>query len=63
MERDKVHDEPSIVEIEGETVRMKGPADVDVRFTPDAAEETSERLLDGAMKVRGQRYFEGDRDS
>jgi hypothetical protein len=31
---------------------------VDVRMTPAAAEETSERLLQGAMKARGQRYFE-----
>jgi hypothetical protein len=26
-------------------------------MTPGAAEETSERLLQGAMKARGQRYF------
>ena len=38
-------------------VSMKGPDAVDVRITPEAAEETSERLSTGAMKARGQRYF------
>ena len=38
-------------------VVQKGPDDVDVRLTPEAAEETSDRLTTGAMKARGQRYF------
>ncbi|HVL79053.1 MAG TPA: hypothetical protein VM346_07160 [Sphingomicrobium sp.] len=58
MQSGRIYDEPSIVEAEDGAVRMKGPEAVDVRFTPDAAEETSERLLEGAMKARGQRYFE-----
>jgi hypothetical protein len=32
-----------------------------VRLTPKAAEETSDRLLEAALKARGQRYFD-DRD-
>ena len=29
-------------------------------WTPDAAEETSERLTTGAMKARGQLYFDSE---
>lgn len=52
-----IYDEPSEVDAEEGIVNVKGPDDVDVRLTPDAAEETSERLNTGAMKARGQRYF------
>ena len=52
-----VHDEPSEVDAEDGIVFQQGPDDVDVRLTPDAAEETSDRLTIGAMKARGQRYF------
>jgi len=38
-------------------VVLKTPNQVEVRFTPNAAEETSERLLEAAMKARGQLYF------
>ena len=53
-----IYDEPSAVDADEGNVRQKGPDAVDVRMTPAAAEETSERLLQGAMKARGQRYFE-----
>lgn len=53
-----VYDEAGEVEAEDGVVSLKGPDAVDVRMTPDAAEETSERLNTGAMKARGQRYFE-----
>ena len=56
-----VHDEPSAVDAEDGVVIVNGPNSVDVRMTPDAAEETSQRLLTGAMKARGQIYFSGDR--
>ena len=36
-------------------VEMDGPDAVDVAMTPEAAEETSERLTDQAVKARGQR--------
>ena len=52
------YDEASYVKaIDGEVV-LKGPDDVDIRMTPTAAEETSDRLLEAALKARGQRYFE-----
>jgi len=55
---DQIYDEASRVDAEEGVVRQKGPDNVDVRLTPAAAEETSERLLEGAMKARGQRYFD-----
>ena len=36
-------------------VEMDGPDAVDVAMTPEAAEETSERLNDEAVRARGQR--------
>ena len=54
---DKVYDEPSDILAEDGCVKVSGPDAVDVRMTPDAAEETSNRLLEGSMKARGQAYF------
>ena len=56
-EADHVHDEPSEVFAEAGVVAVKGPGKAHIRFTPDAAEETSNRILEGAMKARGQDYF------
>lgn len=58
MEDTQVYDEASDVDAEDGSVVVKGPDSVDVRLTPGAAEETSDRLLEGAMKARGQRYFD-----
>ena len=55
------YDEASDIDAEDGGVSLKGADAVDVRLTPDAAEETSERLNTGAMKARGQLYFT-DRD-
>jgi hypothetical protein len=57
MSNRTIYDEPGDVDAEDGVVVQKGPDDIDVRLTPDAAEETSERLITGAMKARGQRYF------
>ena len=57
MKDKTVYDEPSDVDAEEGIVLVNGPDAVEVRMTPDAAEETSERLNTGAMKARGQRYF------
>ena len=54
---DKIYDEPSEIAAESGAVTVKGPDAVDVRLTPEAAEETSNRLLEGSMKARGQTYF------
>ncbi len=63
MPNPQLCDEPALVEAEDGAVILKFPGSVEVRMTPGAAEETSERLLEGAMKARGQRYFtDSDRD-
>lgn len=54
---DKIYDEPSEVTVEEGVVILKGPDAVDVRLTADAAEETSNRILEGSMKARGEAYF------
>jgi hypothetical protein len=56
----KSYDEPSDVDAEDGDVTVKGPDAVDVRLTPSAAEETSDRLLEGAFKARGQRHFDDE---
>jgi hypothetical protein len=56
-EDEKIYDEPSEIVAEEGAVTVKGPDAVDVRLTPEAAEETSNRLLEGSMKARGQAYF------
>ena len=53
----KTYHEPSSVTAEDGDVLVLGPDDVDVALSPDAAEETSNRLLEGSMKARGQRRF------
>ena len=48
------HDEPSEVSAEQGEVMMDGPNGHVVSFTPDAALETSERLLRGGLAAQGQ---------
>jgi hypothetical protein len=50
-----VYDVPSDVAAVDGAVELDGPDDVDIAMTPDAAEETSDRLSSEAMKARGQR--------
>jgi len=52
---DKVYDEPSEVTAQEGDVIVEGPDGVNVSFTPDAAVETSDRLLKGGMQANGQR--------
>lgn len=43
---------------------VDGPDGIALSFTPEAAEETSHRLLDGAVTARGQQvegYWEAKR--
>jgi hypothetical protein len=53
--KSEVYDEPSDVRAVDGNVEVNGPDAVDIAFTPEAAEETSERLLGQAFKARGQR--------
>lgn len=57
MSGDEIHDEPSEITAEEGSVVVKGPGGLILRFTPDAAEETSNRMLERAMEARGQAYF------
>jgi hypothetical protein len=58
---DKAHDEPSEVTAEEGEVIVEGPDGVAVSLTPDAAAETSHRLLYGAAQAQGQRCAEEKR--
>lgn len=40
-------------------VQMDGPDDIDVALTPEAAEETSDRLAEESVRARGQRRLSG----
>ena len=53
MSNKKIYDKPSKVTAEDGVVTVEGPDAVDVRMTPDAADETSRRLLFGAMQALG----------
>ena len=52
-----IYDEAGKVSAVDGVVHLDGPDNVDVRLTADAAEEISDRLLNGALKARGQTYF------
>jgi hypothetical protein len=58
---DKVYDEATKVDAEDGNVVLDGPDGVAVAMTPDAALETSERLLFGATQAMGQRILEEKR--
>jgi hypothetical protein len=55
---DNVAATPADVRAEDGNVQVKGPDGIRYAFTPDAAVETSERLLQGGMEAQGQRYQE-----
>ncbi|MEO5613143.1 MAG: hypothetical protein ABIT68_10445 [Sphingomicrobium sp.] len=57
MPSNKIYEQPSTVTAKEGEVVVKGPDAVDVVLTPEAAEETSDRLLEGAMKARGQQLM------
>jgi hypothetical protein len=59
VERGIVYDQPSDVSAQDGAVELDGPDAVDVAMTPEAAEETSERLTSEAIKARGQRRLAG----
>lgn len=54
-----VHHQPSSVTADDGVVEMEGPDAVDVHLTPEAAEETADRLTAEAMRARGQRRLRG----
>ena len=52
---EKTQDRPSEVNAEDGQVIVDGPDGVAVTLTPDAAIETSHRLLDGGLTAEGQK--------
>ena len=62
MADDKIYEEPSKVTVKDGVVSVKGPDAVDVKMTAEAADETSERLLYGAMQALGQKIQEEARE-
>ena len=55
MDRSNVYDEPSTVTADEGVVDVDGPDGVEVQLTPEAAVETSDRLLDKAAEAAGLR--------
>ena len=55
MHRDKLYDEATEVTAEDGEVILDGPDGVDVRVTPEAADQTADNLIKGAAKAAGQR--------
>jgi len=54
-DKSTVHADASEVSASDGAVEMDGPDAVEVAMTPEAAEETSQRLETQAVKARGQR--------
>jgi hypothetical protein len=55
MADDKTYDGPSLVKAEDGDVVLDGPDGVDVKMTPDAAVQTSDRMFQGSVRAQGQR--------
>ena len=55
VEKREVYDQPSDVDAVDGCVTLDGPDSVDVAMTPEAADETSDRLAEHAAKAAGQR--------
>ena len=53
--KQKPYNKATDVTAEDGDVHLKGPDGVDVAMTPEAALETSERLLSGGLKAQGQK--------
>lgn len=59
---DRVYDEATEVDAEDGKVVLDGPDGVAVLMTPEAALETSDRLLRGAALAAGQKVQKRNRD-
>lgn len=58
-----VHDTASDVVARSGDVHIDGPDGVAFSLTPEAAAETSDRLLHGAAMAQGQRLDDRDQDA
>jgi hypothetical protein len=57
----KVYDEATTVRADNGNVILDGQDGVDVVVTPEAAEETSDRLFQAAAEARGQKLMRPER--
>ena len=55
----KVYNEVTKVTAKDGEVLLDGPDGVDVKVTPEAAEETADALIAGAVQANGQRRLKG----
>ena len=55
MHRDTPYDETTKVTAEDGEVILDGPDGVDIKITPEAADQTADNLIKGAAKAAGQR--------
>jgi hypothetical protein len=56
MARKTAHEKPSAVSAEEGDVLVDGPGGVAISLTPEAAIETSDRLLEAGVSAAGQRH-------
>jgi hypothetical protein len=56
---DELYDEATKVSAKDGEVILDGPDGVDVKLTPEAAQQTSDNLMEGAAKAAGQRRLKG----
>lgn len=57
----EIHNKASDVEAADGNVHVTGPKGVVYSMTPEAASDTSDRLLDAAVTAQGQRIAEQDK--
>ena len=57
MTEKQLFSKPSDVSSEDGQVLVDGPDGVDVALTPEAAEQTADRLIEHAVNAAGQRHF------
>ena len=60
MDDKQIHNDPSEVTADAGNVTVDGPDGVEVVLTPQAAEETSDRLWVGATQARAQQRHATD---
>jgi hypothetical protein len=57
MSKHRLYDEATETGAEDGEVTLDGPDGVAISMTPEAARETSDRLMDSAAEAAGQRRF------
>ena len=61
MSNKELFDEPTEIQAVDGTVELDGPDGVDVAMTPEAAEETADRMFRASAEAAGQRRLNRNR--